>query len=143
MYLHLHLHPSCIHTTHTYVYINTYTHIHAYVADRPKKSAGTIKKQVHKSKQAKLGSSVILPKGRFREFAEDSRILSKAIDKSNEQKVAAKVLQGGGKIATKDILQRGKELNKEQRRSQVKKKLGRVEEKLKSLKEAADAKGLI
>ena len=66
-----------------------------------------------------------------------------AIDKANEQKVAAKLIQGGGKLATKDIMQRGKELNKEQRRSQVKKKLSRVEEKLRDLKDKAEREGLL
>jgi predicted HicB family RNase H-like nuclease len=67
----------------------------------------------------------------------------KAIDKANEQKVAAKLLQGGGKINTKDILHRAKELNREQRRSQVKKKLTRVEEKLQDLRQKADKEGLL
>ena len=67
---------------------------------------------------------------------------TQAIGKANEQKVAAKLLQGGGKITTKDILQRGKELNREQRRSQVKKKLTRVEEKLEVLKQKAANEGL-
>ena len=57
--------------------------------------------------------------------------------------MAAKLIQGGGKLATKDIMQRGKELNKEQRRSQVKKKLSRVEEKLRDLKDKAEREGLL
>ena len=42
-----------------------------------------------------------------------------------------------------DILQKGKELNKELRRNQVKKKLGRVEEKLNELKSKAESQGLL
>ena len=40
-------------------------------------------------------------------------------------------------------MQKGKELNKEIRRSQVKKKVGRVEEKLNILKAKAEREGLI
>lgn len=103
----------------------------------------SVKKAVAKTKAAKLGSVIQLPNKHFRQQAMDERELSKAIDKANEQKVAAKLVQGGGKLATKDILQRGKELNRQQRRSQVKKKLTRVEEKLRDLKAKAEKEGLI
>ena len=53
------------------------------------------------------------------------------------------MIQGGGKLSTKDILQKGKELNKANRRSQVKKKLTRVEEKLKALSEKTEREGLL
>ncbi len=62
------------------------------------------------------------------------RALTKAINKSNEQKLAAKVLQGGGFMTSSDLMKKGKELSKELRRKQVKKKLTRVEEKLAELK---------
>ena len=69
--------------------------------------------------------------------------MSKEIDKANEQKVAAKLLQGGGKVATTDLLQKGKALNKDIRRSQVKRKLTRVEEKLNELEKKAEQEGLL
>ncbi len=84
-----------------------------------------------------------LPTRNFRDEALDDHSLSKAIDKSNERKVAAKLIQGGGKLSTTDLLQKGKELNKDIRRSQVKKKVGRVSEKLKVLQEKAEKDGLM
>ena len=65
------------------------------------------------------------------------RKLSKAIDKSNEQKVASKLIQDGGRLGLSDVMQKGKELNRENKRALVKKKVGRVEEKLNQLKEKA------
>eukprot|EP01038_Epipyxis_sp_PR26KG_P009789 gene9789-13170_t len=112
---------------------------------------GALKKQ-HSAKQAKTlmrlkkvkkGNSLQLPKSQFRDEALDDRALTKAIGKANEQKVSAKLLQDGGKIGMVDILQKGKELNKELRRSMVKKKVGRVEAKLKELKEKAEHEGLL
>lgn len=104
-----------------------------------------ITKREQKSKQTKKGNPLQLPKQQhaFREQALEERALSKAIDKANEQKVAAKLLQGGGKLKNAELLQKGKVLNKELRRAQVKKKLSRVEEKLAALEERAEAGGLI
>jgi hypothetical protein len=93
--------------------------------------------------KTKKGNPLQLPRSNFRNEALDERALSKAIDKANEQKVAAKLIQGGGKIGTKDLVQKGKELNKDLRRSQVKRKLTRVEEKLNALETKAEAEGLI
>ena len=76
-----------------------------------------------------------LPKNQWRNEALDDRAFSKAIAKASEAKVAAKLFQGGGRIGLSDITQKGKELNKEMRRNQVKKKLTKVEEKLKILQE--------
>ena len=98
-------------------------------------SSAKMKKKQQKSKQAKLGSSLKLPKNQWRNEALDDRALSKAIAKASEAKVAAKLFQGGGRIGLSDITQKGKELNKEMRRNQVKKKLTKVEEKLKILQE--------
>ena len=98
-------------------------------------NSAKIKKKQQKSKQAKLGSSLKLPKNQWRNEALDDRALSKAIAKASEAKVAAKLFQGGGRIGLSDITQKGKELNKEMRRNQVKKKLTKVEEKLKILQE--------
>lgn len=93
-------------------------------------------------KFTRKGNPLQLPK-RFRNEALDERALSKEIDKANEQKVAAKLLQGGGKVATTDLLQKGKSLNKDIRRSQVKRKLTRVEEKLNELEKKAEQEGLL
>ena len=71
------------------------------------KSAKQIKHEQNK-KRIKKGNPLQLPKNIYRDEALDDRALSKAIDKANEQKVAAKCLQGGGKINTADIKQRGK-----------------------------------
>ena len=86
----------------------------------------------------KKGAPLQLPKKHFRDEAIQSREISKAIGKAAEQKTTAKYLQGGGKLGLKDVLAKGKELAKEIRRSQVKKKLTRVEEKLKALKAKSD-----
>mmetsp|Transcript_5025 Transcript_5025/g.7679 ORF Transcript_5025/g.7679 Transcript_5025/m.7679 type:complete len:126 (+) Transcript_5025:75-452(+) len=110
---------------------------------RSQKSAKITKQILKAKKKTKKGSSVQLPNSKFREEAELDRRLSQAINKSNEQKIAAKVIQAGGKIGTSDIMQRGKELSKEQRRSQVKKKVTRVEEKLKAITEKAEREGKI
>ena len=68
------------------------------------------------------------------------RELSKAISKSNEQKMSAKVIQAGGHMGLKDLVQVGKDLSREQRREQVKKKKSRVEEKLAELKKQQEGK---
>lgn len=105
--------------------------------------SGKVIKREKQQLQLKVGKGQLqLPKGKFREIAMEDRELSKAIAKANEQKVAGKLIQGGGKLTTKDILQKGKELNREKRRSEVKKKVGRVEEKLRELKEKAEREGL-
>jgi hypothetical protein len=94
-------------------------------------------------KKAKKGNPLQLPKNNFRDEAIDDHTLSKAIDKASEQKVAAKFVQSGGKLGLKDVMQAGKELNREQRRSMVKKKVGRVEEKLNELKAKMEADGKV
>lgn len=83
------------------------------------------------------GNPLALPKTSFMNEAILDRKLSKAIDKSNEQKVASKLIQDGGRLGLNDVMQKGKELNRENKRAIVKKKLGRVEEKLNQLKEKA------
>lgn len=92
-------------------------------------------KKLHKSQQARKGNPIQLPKGKFRNEALDDRQLSKAIAAASEQKVAAKLIQSGGKAKTNDIMQKGKELSKEQNRQRLTKKVGRVEQKLKVLEE--------
>ena len=108
-----------------------------------KMNSAKIKKAQMKAKLTPKGNSVELPKGKFRDEAIVDRELSKAIDKASEQKMAAKVIQGGGKMKTTDLTKKGKELSREMRRKQVKVKLTRVEEKLKALTAAAEKKGLL
>jgi hypothetical protein len=48
--------------------------------------------------------------------------------------MAAKVIQGGSLKLSRELLQSGKELARELRREQVKRKVGRVEQKLEELK---------
>mmetsp|Transcript_13824 Transcript_13824/g.23034 ORF Transcript_13824/g.23034 Transcript_13824/m.23034 type:complete len:131 (-) Transcript_13824:1088-1480(-) len=105
------------------------------------KSAKLMKK-VMKTKQAKKGNPLQLPKGKYRDEALDDRALSKAINKASEQKVAAKLIQDGSKLQSTDLMQKGKELSREQRRAQVKKKVGRVEQKLNELKARSEMDGL-
>ena len=105
-----------------------------------KTSSAKFQKQIHKSKQAKKGNPIELPKNSFRNEAIMDRQLSRAIDKASEQKVASKLVQDGGKIGLKDVLQKGKELNRENKRKLVKRKVGRVEEKLNQLKELSQEK---
>ena len=88
---------------------------------------------------AKKGSVLKLPTGKFRDQALDDRALSKAIDKANEKKVAAKLLQSGGRMTTADLMQKGKEASREARRKQLKRKLTRVEEKLKVMQAKEEA----
>lgn len=106
-------------------------------------SAKITKKIIKINKNKPKGRGIVLPSQshRFREEAELDRQVTKAINKSNEQKIAAKVIQSGLKMKTSDIMQRGKELSREQKRSMVKKKVSRVEEKLNALKEAAEKTG--
>ena len=73
-----------------------------------------------------------LPKANnmWRNDAIDDRNLSKAIAKASEQKVAAKLIQDGAKLTMTDLKAKGKELNRQQRREQLKKKVPRVDEKI-------------
>lgn len=118
-------------------------------AGRPmavKKSAtgsAKVMKKMKKAQQAKKGNPLQLPKNRFRDEALDDRELSKAIGKASEQKIAAKVIQDGVKLKLTDVLQKGKELNREERRKLLKKKVGRVAEKLKELEARAEEEGLV
>lgn len=111
-----------------------------------KKSAGKsakVVKHMKKQQMLKKGAPVQLPKNRYLNAALEDRDLSKAIDKANEQKVAAKVIGDGGKLKLTDIIQKGKEFNREKKREELKKKVGRVQEKLKELEAKAEEKGLI
>ena len=65
------------------------------------KNSRQLLKAIKNKQKAKLGSTLKLPNGKFRGIAIEDRQLSKAIDKANEQKVAAKLIQGGGKLQTK------------------------------------------
>lgn len=108
------------------------------------KSAKAVK-QMKKAQQAKKGNPTQAPKGRrLDEETEMDLLLSKAIDKSNEKKVAAKALQSGVRVHTKDLLAGGKELNREERRKLLKNKVSRVEQKLRQLeKKTEETEGLL
>ena len=105
--------------------------------------AKAARKALLQKKKVRKGTPTQLPKNQFRDEALDDKALSKAIDKASEQKVAAKFIQGGGKLGLKDVMQAGKELNRETRRSMVKKKVGRVEEKLNEMKAKLEADGKV
>ena len=110
-----------------------------------KPNAAKFQKQQANAKQARKGNPHVT-KRRIHSGHTDRMEeieLSKAIDRSNEQKMAAKVLQGGGLMLNPEFTKKGKELNKEKRVKMVKKKLTRVEEKLKELKTKAEKEGLI
>lgn len=109
-----------------------------------KSSTNTAKalKKIKNSQKVRKGAPVQLPNVKFRDDAMDDRALSKAIGKANEQKVASKVIQDGGKIKLNDVLQKGKEMNRDLKRKMLKKKVGRVEEKLKQLEQKAEQQGL-
>jgi len=69
--------------------------------------------------------------------------LSRAIGKASEEKTAAKLLQSGGGLTTaKDLHQKGKEIIRTKRRDQVKKKVGRTEQKMLDLKAAVDVRDM-
>lgn len=106
-------------------------------------NSAKVTQKAKKAMLAKKGNPLALCKGRFRDHALDDKALSKAIMKSSEQKVAAKLIQGGGKLKNKDLLEKGKDLNRETKRKMVKRKVGRVEEKLKALTAKAEKDGLI
>jgi len=109
------------------------------------KNSGKVKAKVQKSKMAKVGNPIIAPKKKSHfniDYLEEKQ-LSKEIDRANEKKMAAKIIQDGGLLTTTDLKAKGKELNREQRRQQVKKKLTRVEEKLVSLKAKAEQAGML
>jgi hypothetical protein len=110
----------------------------------PAKKAGSHKMaKKEKRGDTRKGFVAVLPKGKFLDHAMDDRSLMKAINKSIEQKVTAKLLQGGGKVKNQDLLAKGKELTKDTKRSMVKKTVGRVEQKLRALTAKAEADGLI
>jgi Skp family chaperone for outer membrane proteins len=119
-------------------------------ASRPgeiRKSAKTSAKFQNKIKkqQTKLkkGTPVQLRKDNFHLEALDERDLTRAINRSNEQKIAAKVISQGGKLKLNDIKEQGKELNRETKRKLLKKKVSRVQEKLVELEKKAEEKGLV
>lgn len=99
-------------------------------AAKPTKNARVI----DKSRVVKKGAPLQLPKRCFVSEALDDRALSKAIDKANEVKVAAKLLQAGGKLGLNDVKQKGKDMARDIRRQQLKKKVSKVEERLEELK---------
>jgi hypothetical protein len=107
-----------------------------------KKNSAKVTKQKLNESKVRVGNP-IKPQKKKTDTVLEEEELTKAIDKSNELKVAAKLIQGGGRVNLVDIMKGGKEINREQRRQQVKKKETRVEEKLKALETKAEAEGLI
>jgi hypothetical protein len=122
-----------------------------------KKRPGQFAKKNTSSKQHKLQSKAFTKKGNAsrnkfgrdrvygnREIERQEVEISKAIAKKNEKTVAGKLLQSGNMLTTlKEVQRVGKEHNKEVNRSMVKKKLSKVEEKIKELTSKADEKGLL
>lgn len=106
-----------------------------------KSNSAKTKKQVLNAIKVKKGNPLKVPSTHFRKEVLEERELTKAISKSVEQKVAAKLIQGGGKLGLKDIMQKGKELSRDLRRKQVKRKKSRMEEKLLELKQLAERDG--
>jgi len=102
-----------------------------------KENSAKQKRLVVNSQKVKKGNPLKLPKKHFLNEALENRDITKAIGKSIEQKLAAKVIQGGGNIGLRDVMQKGKELSKEMRRKEVKKRKTRVELKLEELKALA------
>ena len=91
-------------------------------------------RQKHKTKKGNPSSNL-----RQRIFSgtalSEEKELSKVIGQSSEQKVAAKLIQAGHGLSTvKDLHNKGKEMNRERRRKEVKKHVGRTESKLNDLK---------
>jgi hypothetical protein len=106
-----------------------------------KANAAKVKKHVMKKKMALKGNPLKMPKRNTGNISEAmaEKDLSKAIARKSEAGCASKLFQDGGKITIKDTTQAGKEINREKRRDQVKKKLSRIEEKLQVLQKK-DAK---
>ena len=65
--------------------------------------------------------------------AKDERALSKEIARASESKVAAKLLQNGSKLNMNDLMSKGKEINREKRRNELKKKVSKVDQKINRL----------
>ena len=95
-------------------------------------------KAQQRKKEVKKGNPLQIPKRKFRDEALDDRLLSKEIAKASEQKVAAKLIQSGTKLIMTDLKAKGKELNREQRRDTLKKKVGRVDQKIQTLIDKAE-----
>lgn len=98
-----------------------------------KANSAKAKKAISNAKTARKGNPDVLAKGRLQAAALDDRDLTRAINKQGQQRVAGKLIQDGGKLTASDLVKEGKELNREQRRNELKKKVGRVQEKLKIL----------
>ena len=107
---------------------------------KSKSATAKAAKQKVRDQKIRKGNPTQLPKKRTGDILDDIA-LTKAIDKSNTEKVAAKLIQDGGRVSLLDIMKGGKDINREKRRDQVKKKLTRVEDKLKQLREKAESEG--
>ncbi len=108
-------------------------------ANKAYNSAKNVKRRMQDMK-VKKGSSTKEP-NKYTDESLADHSLTRAIDKANEQKVAAKLIQDGGRVKLTDVMKVGKDLNREKRRDLVKKKLTRVEDKLKTLRAKAEMEG--
>ena len=105
-----------------------------------KANSGRANKHAAKAKShTPKGNPLQISKNQYRGACLENRDIGKAIDKKNEQSIAAKVLQAGGRLGQTDLISKGKEFNRDRRRLDLKKKVGKVEQKLNSLK-AGEAK---
>mmetsp|Transcript_38753 Transcript_38753/g.51060 ORF Transcript_38753/g.51060 Transcript_38753/m.51060 type:complete len:128 (+) Transcript_38753:46-429(+) len=103
------------------------------------------KKQLKKAKAhsknqrerlAKKGNPLKAAKNKQRKLqALEQREITKAINRNNEEMLAAKAIQGGDTIHLAELRSKGKQMVKEIRRNLLKKKDSRIEEKLKKAKE--------
>ena len=101
-----------------------------------KKGNNNIKavKAQQKKKVVKKGNPVQMPKrGMNYDEAHDERLLSKEIARASEQQCSAKLIQSGSKLTLTDLRNKGKELNRETRRDELKKKVGVVDAKIAKL----------
>ncbi|CAM9522471.1 unnamed protein product, partial [Discosporangium mesarthrocarpum] len=94
-------------------------------------------RKVNKAKfAAKKGSATQMPKqAKQRQAAKEEKKTTKMINSYNEQQMAARCFQNQEKLTLKDVSEKGRELARDIRRTQVKKKKTRVEEKLAKAKE--------
>ena len=82
------------------------------VASRPKKpNSAKNTKQINNQLKTKKGNSLQyyqIQNFDMMQYKIQSRFLSKAIARESEIRVTSKLIQGGGKIGVKDLMQKGK-----------------------------------
>jgi hypothetical protein len=102
-----------------------------------KENSAKSKRKLFNQQKTKKGSSLKLPKSGHNFYSEalEDRDITKAIGQAIEQKIASKVVQAGGKIGLRDVMEKGKEMRRQEKRKLLKRKKSRLEEKLIQLKE--------